>query len=254
MAWILVPCLDALRGEFDHEGPSRDRSSDGSIGDAAHRNRSSDHNPDETGVTPYEDGDDRDEVHAIDVDKSGPWRAGFDVDTAVEKIRVRHATRVDDRLQNIIYKGRIASRTWGWSWRTYSGANPHTAHVHFSARYTTAAENDTSWWGVRRMSFDATEQQQIRTAARGGVWADEQMATASGTANPEVVLTRMYRSVLGGTDNSDWLADRLNAIEARQVAIESKLDDLLADPNDMGNPESHPLLIILRYAAANPPA
>ena len=66
---IRTPCMDSLWDEFDALSPGRDRASDGWIGDAAHRSRSSDHNPDETGVTPQEDADDIDEVRAVDVDK-----------------------------------------------------------------------------------------------------------------------------------------------------------------------------------------
>ena len=50
-SWILVPCLVALRNEFNQLAPNRDKASDGSIGDTSHAASSSDHNPDETGNT-----------------------------------------------------------------------------------------------------------------------------------------------------------------------------------------------------------
>ena len=148
MTWVLVPCLVALRQEFNQLSPGRDRSSDGSIGDQRHALTASDHNPDETGVTPYSDADFVDEVHAIDVDCTGPWPAGRSFDDLVEVIRGRHLSGLDDRLQNIIWNGWICSRSWGWQWQRYSGANPHDHHAHFSARYTTAQENDTRPWGL----------------------------------------------------------------------------------------------------------
>jgi hypothetical protein len=147
-SWILVPCLVALRNELNELSPDRDRRSDGSIGDLAHADRPSDHNPDETGETPYEDPDSRNEVHAYDADSSGPWPPGQDFGMYWDEIARRHRLGLDDRLQNLIYNGRIASRTWGWTWRDYNGSNAHTEHGHASARYTSAQEASTRPWGL----------------------------------------------------------------------------------------------------------
>jgi hypothetical protein len=146
-SWILVPCLVALRAEFDKLSPKRDKGADGSIGDPRHQLESSDHNPDETGKTPFEDADNVNEVHAIDIDSTGPWPTGQDLNSRVEIVRTRHKSGADDRLQNIIWKDRVASRSWGWTWQDRPGIG-HFDHAHFSARYTTAQENDTSPWGV----------------------------------------------------------------------------------------------------------
>lgn len=108
---ILVPCLVALRAEFDRANPARDKTTDGWRGDRVHALTSSDHNPDETGRTPYEDADFVDEVHAIDVDATGPWPHPGWFDETVEAIRARHARGIDNRLQNIIRNRRIASRS-----------------------------------------------------------------------------------------------------------------------------------------------
>lgn len=145
--WILVPCLVSLRNEFNQLAPNRDKGSDGSIGDTSHSASSSDHNPDETGNTPSEDADSKNEVHAIDVD-ADLRKTDWSMARAVNVIRLRHKDGKDDRLQNIIWNRRIASRSWGWTWRDYTGSNPHDKHAHFSARYTTAQENDTRPWGL----------------------------------------------------------------------------------------------------------
>jgi len=145
--WVLVPCLVSLRGEFNELAPRRSKTSDGSIGDAAHASTSSDHNPDETGATPYEDADSVNEVHAIDVDKDLN-RAGWSMDRAVGIIVARHRLGLDNRLQNVIYRGLIYSRSWGWTAREYTGPNPHNEHAHYSARYTSAQESDTRPWGL----------------------------------------------------------------------------------------------------------
>mgnify|MGYP006263120041 CR=1 FL=1 len=155
-AWILVPCLVSLREEFNRLAPDRDKASDGSIGDQTHAAGRSDHNPDETGNTPTEDADNLNEVHAIDVDNQ-LRKPGWDMTRCVEIIRQRHKAGQDDRLQNIIWNRQITSRSWGWTWRPYSGPSPHTEHAHFSARYTTAQENDTSPWGLLLEEDDVTK-------------------------------------------------------------------------------------------------
>ncbi|MEV6342439.1 hypothetical protein [Actinoplanes sp. NPDC051851] len=146
-SWVLVPCLITLRNEFNQLAPGRDRASDGSVGDSAHAREKSDHNPDETGATPYEDADRRNEVHAIDVDDD-LRKAGWTMRKAVEVIVIRHREGRDDRLQNVIYDRTIWSRSWGWTARRYTGSSPHTEHAHFSARYTTGQESDTRPWGL----------------------------------------------------------------------------------------------------------
>lgn len=165
VAWVLVPCLVSLRTEFNKLAPNRDKASDGSIGDSAHSRSSSDHNPDETGVTPYEDSDSINEVHAIDLDKD-LRRSGWSMEKAVRIIVERHRTGKDNRLQNIIWNGRIWSRSWGWTARKYTGSNPHDKHAHFSARYTTAQEQDTRPWGLLDAANDLESDQDV-TVSKG---------------------------------------------------------------------------------------
>jgi hypothetical protein len=147
MAWILVPSLVSLRNEFNAFAPARDKATDGSVGDPAHAQSPSDHNPDETGKTPSEDADDTNEVHAIDVD-ADLRKPGWTMGQCVDIIVLRHRRGQDDRLQNVIYNRTIWSRSWGWAPREYIGPNPHTQHAHFGARYTTAQESDTRHWGL----------------------------------------------------------------------------------------------------------
>ena len=61
-------------------------------------------------------------------------------DTAAAACLIRDPERATAR--------RIASRSWGWTWRDYTEDDPHINHAHFSARYTTAQEADTRPWGV----------------------------------------------------------------------------------------------------------
>lgn len=159
---ILVPCLVALRQELNLVSPGRDKRSDGWRSDRAHALRISDHNGDESGRTPYEDADNVDEVHGLDVDDTGPWPHGLDMGHYVREIAKRHRLGLDDRLQNIIYNGQIASRSWGWTWQDYNGDNQHTEHAHFSARYTPAQEASTRPWGVATLIEEDTEMNTVQ--------------------------------------------------------------------------------------------
>lgn len=156
--WILVPSLVVLRGEFNTVAPGRRKGADGSIGDS-HHSSSSDHTPDEdSDILRDHDADSKNEVHALDIDSAGPWPGGPAwFDRAVKAIVERHRTGRDNRLQYVIWNRQIANRAIdNWRWRTYtSTTDQHTNHAHFSSRYTTAQEQDTSPWGVaERMITD----------------------------------------------------------------------------------------------------
>jgi hypothetical protein len=149
---VLVPCLVSLRHEFDVLAPHRDTESDGWIGDTAHQQEPSDHNPDETGNTPYKDADNTNEVHALDVD-SDLNEPGWSMQRAVDIVVGRHRSGQDDRLNYVIYNRRIWASP-DWSEREYTGPSAHTEHGHFSARYTTAQERDTRAWGLLEAQED----------------------------------------------------------------------------------------------------
>jgi hypothetical protein len=250
-SWILVPSLVSLRNEFNRLAPQRDKASDGSIGDVAHAQSPSDHNPDETGRTPYEDADNTNEVHAIDVDRD-LRKAGWSMDKAVEIIVVRHRSGRDDRLQNVIWNRRIWSRQWGWTARTYTGANAHTQHAHFSARYTTAQENDARPWGLlenedddmatitqtdfnarmdawwnARMSPNARDNAQ-RAALRVAPW--QQTVGRSGRSTHDVLFGEMLPLLQrAAVDNPEQVAQQVLAGMDYQ-AIANAVVGALADP------------------------
>lgn len=131
MAWRPAPSVAAGLAEATRRWPHRSRASDGTIGDAAHAARQSDHNPDARGV-----------VHAFDLTHDPAH--GVDCEQlASHLVRVR-----DARVKYLIWNKRICSSTH-WAWQPYTGKNPHTHHLHVSIRNTTAAELDTSpWWDM----------------------------------------------------------------------------------------------------------
>lgn len=156
-AWILTPALVALRAEFNLLAPNRDKGADGSISDSNHTS-SSDHTPDEDSrVLRDHDADGKNEVHALDIDSSGPWpgagsqRERFHAINmrviAAEREKWRSETDMC-RLNYMIWDRHIYDKDNDFRAAPYTGSDPHTNHAHFSGRYETRAESDTRLWGV----------------------------------------------------------------------------------------------------------
>jgi hypothetical protein len=134
MSWKLCKAGQQLRQQIDDSYPDRDRASDGTIGDARHSSRTSDHNPDAKGI-----------VRAIDIDRdlSGKKKPDLMPDLADQ---IRHAAKSDKRIAYIIFAGKIASPRMGWRWRKYSGINPHDHHCHIS--FTKQGDSDDSFFNI----------------------------------------------------------------------------------------------------------
>jgi hypothetical protein len=194
VAWVLTRGLTTVRNEFNAVFPGRDKASDGSVGDLAHQTSSSGHNPDRTGRAEYKDGDSLDEVRAIDVDRDLVRGSGTDWMELVVQYLVRKA-RAGGYIpfRYIIYKRRIWSRTDGWKTRTYTGANKHDKHAHFSGDYTQTADNWTGSLGLASvrgstggssMAIEDADLVQIRTHVALGLY-DALWVAANGRDLPD---------------------------------------------------------------------
>lgn len=233
--WVLVPCLVTLRDEFNRVSPNRDKGADGSIGDRAHAMSVSDHNPDESGATPYEDADNVDEVHAFDADCTGPWpdgkggEAGAWFDRKIRAIAARERVEYQSatlagRLQNIIWRGQIISRSWGWSaWQPYSGASKHFDHAHFSARYTTAQENDTRPWGVYEEADVAFADDKIRITETTGRELFEPDLKAGAEVDAATLLQLAAIHARRGAVSADAALTTAKAVAAGQAKMDERM-------------------------------
>jgi hypothetical protein len=172
-AAILISCLARLRTEFNLIAPSRDKTSDGWIGDTAHQQEVSDHNPDETGSVPIHDADKVNEVHAIDVDNNLN-ESDLTMEKVVQFLLGRCRSGAEKRLRYIIWNRRIWEASNGWRQRTYTGASPHTEHAHFSASYTTSLEASTASWHLEDIPVALT--------AADKTWIASQIKAAVPTA------------------------------------------------------------------------
>ena len=128
MSWRLARGLEKLRSQVNIRHPNRNKRSDGTIGDRAHASRASDHNP-VGGI-----------VHALDLTHDPAH--GFNAHDLVERIRQSK----DARVSYLISNRRICSSTKApWTWRKYTGSNPHSSHVHISIRRNPHADNQKAW-------------------------------------------------------------------------------------------------------------
>lgn len=253
-SWVLVPSLVALRDEFNRLAPGRDKGADGSIGDSAHTS-SSDHTPDEdSDVLRDHDGDSKNEVHALDIDSTGPWPRPFShyVNEIVEREQGRWFDPDDVcRLEYVIFNRKIYSRSHDFVPRTYTGSDPHTNHAHFSGRYLTASENDTSPWGllegdtVTKTEFMAWMTEWAKTSAGRDALGDavlertlpapEGSGDADGKWYLQSFVTNTYPA---STSARTYAAEARDKAEAARLAgmangerlqvIEGKLDSLAA--------------------------
>jgi hypothetical protein len=188
-AWVNIKASESLLTELDITFPNRDRRSDGTIGDTAHAGGgTSDHLPDEQyAALDHKDSDSLSEVHARDID-SDLGRPGWTLARVFEVIRKRCELGQEKRVQNMIVDGKITSATWGWSWRSYGGRDPHDTHGHISFKYGAGSgpanpENITGPWGI----LDAVQREQ----------AEQQQAEERGST----VAATGYEGTFSGGDS-----------------------------------------------------
>lgn len=133
--WRVANSLLKLREQVNELVPNRSKLDDGTIGDASHQSRTSDHNPwvndGEMGV-----------VTAMDLTHDP--RNGFDSYQFADNLKLQH----DPRIKYVISNRRIWTPSISNEWRAYNGANPHDRHVHVSVRSTKSFYDDTTDWVI----------------------------------------------------------------------------------------------------------
>lgn len=134
--WRPAKSLIALRQQVNAQWPQRNKASDGIIGDEAHATRDSDHNPwvkdGAMGV-----------VTAIDITHDPAQ--GPDAQQLVDALV---ASR-DPRIKYLIWNRQIISATVKpWTWRPYTGKNPHAKHCHLSVVANKSLYDDVGPWRI----------------------------------------------------------------------------------------------------------
>lgn len=162
--WRTARSLNVLLGEVNAAAPARSKVSDGTIGDAAHASRDSDHNPwviDDQGVGV---------VRARDVthDPAGGVD-GNKLSAAIGDLLGKHPALGSGAY--VIWNRRIKSTDrLAEGWRPYTGSNPHDHHVHVSVATARSGYDSGARWGVMMTAAQlqrearAAEDQKIRRA------------------------------------------------------------------------------------------
>lgn len=132
MSWRLAKALQTLKAEAEARWPGI---TIWTIGDSAHRDRPSDHNPHpDNGV-----------VSAIDIKGTAQARAVWSHLMATK----------DPRVEYIIFDGKKSGSDHGWNVHAYTGRNQHRDHIHVSVGRGTDGRptrpdlyDDPSPWGL----------------------------------------------------------------------------------------------------------
>jgi hypothetical protein len=137
MAWRVFRSLLVLRDQVDLLAPDRATGADGTICDTNHPT-TSDHCPHNVpGVGP-------EMVSALDLthDPAG----GFDSFDFAETLRVHRDPRIKYVISNHRMFSSYATSSYpAWTWRPYSGTDPHTNHVHVSVLDAAISDTATPW-------------------------------------------------------------------------------------------------------------
>lgn len=141
MDWYVDHGLAVLVGQLKKKYPGIII---GTIGDQAHQNRDSDHNPEADGS-----------VDAADP-MLGPHFSRAQCNTVMKAL----AASRDQRIAYLIWEKRICSSVPhgqydAWEWRPYNGSDPHTGHGHVSVN--DKHSNDTRPWSIGDMNYKIVE-------------------------------------------------------------------------------------------------
>jgi hypothetical protein len=196
VSWRTAKALLQLRREANAYRPGRSTVSDGTIGDADHQTRTSDHNP---WVPPPAGG----VVTAMDItDDAGTLTK--------ELAEILRAGR-DPRIKYVIGERRMfssypTSSAPAWTWRPYSGANAHTSHMHVSVQPQPDLFDSTAPWGIAEAT-GSLEEDAMRQGDSGATvrawqtrlteWAGIDVATDGQFGPKTAAATRRWQEMAG---------------------------------------------------------
>jgi hypothetical protein len=141
--WRNAESLKTLLNQVNQLAPLRNKASDGTIGDLAHQGTSSDHNP-----WVWDTQAKKGIVTALDI-TNDPVQG-----CSCAAIAKSLEAGKDPRIKYVIWNKQIMSSAQTgaaqpWTWRSYSGANPHDKHIHISVKCDTELCDDTAAWSIK---------------------------------------------------------------------------------------------------------
>lgn len=207
MNWYLNRALTGFRVAVNARYPHRDKTSDGTIADAAHQATDSDHNEDADG--------------SVDA-----WDMDVDLGTGnnhaeIERLKTVFESHESSRYW--IHDGQIASRSNGWRRLPYYGSNRHDKHVHWNTRET--HEDSTKPWIIGgNVTLDSDDGVLVSRAVH-----NQQLFADTVTVNGQVIPLTIGRAIRASYRNSEQITvvvNQLAAIAVRLDRIEAAVNTL----------------------------
>lgn len=218
MSWRVAHSLDVLLEEINAAAPRRSKISDGSIGDAAHASRDSDHNPWVTfqgqGIVRA-----RDFTH----DPAG----GLDCNDLAKALAALIAVGGHPACRSgayVIWNRRIFSfDRRGEGWRAYTGSNPHDHHCHMSVALDPAGFDSRAMWGVMTeedpMAEYADQLDRIETRVKNLADAERRRAERD-TRRQKALVDRL--SAIADQAKDDATAKQIRALRDEIAAAKEE--------------------------------
>lgn len=178
--------------QADAAWPNRSTTADGTIASARHhqQNPDSDHELNEHDVVQAGDLTD-DPAHGADMDK------------LAERIRHDRDPRVKYVIDNKrMFSSYAAHGVPAWTWRTYTGADPHTGHLHLSVVDDPKLYDDPRPWACFEeddVALSDADKEWLRKAVRAevrGALNDDDMVVVPGEAGEPEGTRRSFATAV----------------------------------------------------------
>lgn len=145
VAWQPTANVQNVTAQFNSRFPHRDKTSDGTIGNEAHKLHPSGHNPDDTpGSKPAWDGDPDNvpEVRDKDID-SDLGEPGTTMQMVVDHLR--RLPNLSNVCRYLIFNHRMYHSRDNFEPTIYTGESPHEEHLHYEGQWSQAADNNSTF-------------------------------------------------------------------------------------------------------------
>lgn len=184
MAWVNSKNAEALKDSVQAKYPGTQVIY--TVGDLAHQEGSSDHNPDDDSRydTDQTDSDKLQEVRAVDIMVNSAFSAAQA--SAFVAILLKNCK---PRIYYIIYNKKMYHSKRGFKAEAYSGKDPHTNHVHVST--LAAQDNNSTPWNLSLASEDEVTPADI-TAIKTAILTHN-LTPSSGTTTVAQCLLDAHR-------------------------------------------------------------
>lgn len=218
VVWRAMDSLLVLLEQANEIAPSRSHASDGLVGDEDHQGTNSDHNPH------FVPGVGADIVTALDLTHDPAH--GFDSFKFAETLRRNRDKRIKYVISNRrIFSSYVVGSTPAWTWRTYSGSDPHTNHVHISVLDSAISDTRTPW---NLEGFDMSVAD-VTTGVKDALTAAAARGPLPG--QEETDPTGKYGRAVNNAQN-EIAARQLKPIVDALIALDGKVQQILDKLNE----------------------